>query len=361
MARVDEKTPRALAEQKLNAVYTLPGRATGQDRQGRRRQLPEEFGPVAPKAAGRREGTQLGARGDADADVDPDVLHRPGAADRCRQRGEPALGTVGAAGQELAIRTALGASRWQIIRQLLVEAVLLSLVGGLVGGLFGAWTLDFLIGFMSQDSDTPNYLISSRLDATTLGVTFAISVLTGLLFGLYPAWSAARGSLASTMKEDSGNASATTGGVRARRGLVCAQVALSMILLIPMGLLLKSMVNLTRADIGLRTEDTIVFGISPELNGYSFDQCRNLFQRSEEALAAIPGVGSVTVSMVPLIGGSRWGSSLRVEGYPDGPNVDNHSMFNSVGARFFGKFGVRWFPAGNSQIVIPPRRLRWPW
>ena len=302
MARVDEKTPRALAEQKLNAVYAplieQQAKAGKNGDDNYRKNL-----------AKSRLKLQDGAKG---LSAEREGMQTPMLILMCCTGLVLLIAAANAANlllarsvqraKELAIRTALGASRWQIIRQLLLEAVLLSLAGGLVGCLFGAWTLDFLIGFMSQDSDTPNYLISSRLDATTLGVTFAISILTGLLFGLYPAWSAARGSLASTMKEDSGNASATTGGVRARRALVCAQVALSMILLIPMGLLLKSMVNLTRADIGLRTENTIVFGISPELNGYSFEQCRNLFQRSEEALAAIPGVGSVTISMVPLIG-----------------------------------------------------------
>jgi predicted permease len=340
LARVNEKTPRLLAEQKLNAVYApLIAEQAKTTKMGDKK--------YRERMAASRLKLQDGSRGFS---TEREGMRTPMIILICCTGLVLLIASANAANlllaraaqraKELAIRVALGAGKRQIMRQLLLEAVLLSLAAGIAGLIVGVWTLDFLIAYMSQGSETPNYLISSRLDGLTLGATLAVSLLTGLLFGLYPAWSAARGSIATTLKDDSGNASAGAGGVRVRRALVCAQVALSMILLIPMGLMLKSLVHLTRTDVGYRTGDTIVFTVSPELNGYSFEQCRNFFQRAEESLGAIPGVQSVAVSMVPLIAGNNWGTSLKVEGYPDDVNADTHSMLNAVGAGFFGKFAV---------------------
>jgi predicted permease len=157
---------------------------------------------------------------------------------------------------------------------------------------------------------------------------------------LYPAWVAARASVADTLKEASNNSSASTGGVRVRKAIVCAQVAFSALLLIPMGLFLKSLVNLVRVDLGIRTENLVTFSVSPDLNGYTPERIQSLYTQMEERLAAIPGMQSATVSMVPLISGSNWGNSLLVEGYRQDPDADSHSMFNSVGPGFFGKMGI---------------------
>lgn len=340
LARVNERTPRQVAEERLNAVYApLIGE------QAKTTKIGDE--KYRSRMAASRLKLKDGSRGFS---AERESMRTPTIILMCctglvlliaaANAANLLLARAAQRGKELAIRVALGAGKRQIVRQLMLEAVLLSLAAGCAGLILGVWTLDSLIAYMSQGSETPSYVISSRLDGLTLAATLAVSLVTGLLFGLYPAWTAARQSISTTLKEDSGNASAGTSGVRVRRALVCAQVALSMILLIPMGLLLKSLVNLTRTDLGLRTANTIVFTVSPELNGYSFEQCRTFFQRAEEALGAIPGAGSVTVSMVPLISGSNWGTSLKVEGYPDDINGDNHSMLNSVGAGFFGKFGV---------------------
>lgn len=241
-------------------------------------------------------------------------------------------------GRELSIRVALGASNARIMKQLLSEAMLLAVAGGGLGLLIGSWVLDLLVKLMATD-DTPGYSITSQMDPLVLAFGVGMTLLTGLLFGLYPAWSAARGSVAATLKEDSNNSSSSRGGVRARQALVTGQVAISLLLLIPMGLFLKSLVNLMREDLGIRTENLITFGLSPELNNYKFDRCRRLFERAEEELSAIPGVTGVTVSMVPLVSGSNWGNSIVVEGYK-GNSDDSHSMFNTVGAGFFGRIGV---------------------
>ena len=113
------------------------------------------------------------------------------------------------------------------MKQLLVEAMLLAAAGGVAGLLVGSWALDLLVSMMSQD-ETPGYGITSQLDPLVLAFAVGVTLLTGLLFGLYPAWSAARGSAATTMKEDSNNSSASRGGVRARQALVTGQVLLGL-------------------------------------------------------------------------------------------------------------------------------------
>lgn len=340
LARVDESTPREVAQQKLNAVYAPLVAEQAKSGKAGDKQYRER---MAASRLQLKDGGQ-GFSSEREQMRTPLLILISCTAlvllIASANAANLLLARAIQRAKEMAIRTALGAGRFDIMRQLLIEALLLSLAGGLSGLIFGIWTLDFLISYMSNGAQPGEMPISPQLDTVTLALTLGVSVLTGLLFGLYPAWSAARGSLASTMKEDSGNASSSTAGVRVRRALVCLQVALSIILLIPMGLLLKSLLNLTTTDVGLRTENTIQFGISPQLNGYSFEKCRNFFERTEQALAAVPGVDNVTLSLVPLLAGDNWGNSLRVEGYPDDPNGDNHSMFNAVGAGFFGKFGV---------------------
>ncbi|HAX44240.1 MAG TPA: hypothetical protein DCY80_16965 [Solibacterales bacterium] len=259
--------------------------------------------------------------------------------------------------RDLSIRSALGASRGDILRHMLSEAMLLSLGGGLAGVLMGAWALDALVA-MTSDSDGSNGLFAARLDGSMLGFGLGLALVTGLVFGLYPAWSAARASVSGTLKEDSGQASASRAGVRLRRALVTAQIALSLLLLIPMGLFLKSLVNLLRTEVGMKTENVLTFEISPELNGYSFERARRFFVEAEEKLAAVPGVRVVTASVVPLLGGSSWGTDIDVEGFASGPNVDNNSRLNHVGAAFFSKMGVplvkgREFTEADNEAAPP--------
>jgi predicted permease len=241
--------------------------------------------------------------------------------------------------RDLTIRTALGASRWQIVRQLMTEALLLAGAGGAAGLLVGLWALDGLVT-ATQDADGTGRLFDTSLDPAMLLYALALALATGLLFGAYPAWSAARASTAGALKEDSGQASASRAGVRMRRGLVTAQVALSLLLLIPMGLFLKSLVNLLRTDLGMKTSNVMTFILSPELNGYSLEGARQFFTQAEENLAAAPGFQAVTTALVPLLAGASWGTDLHVEGFPKGENVDNNSRLNHIGPGFFSKMGI---------------------
>ena len=243
--------------------------------------------------------------------------------------------------RELAIRAAMGAGRGDLMGMLLTEAMLLALAGGAAGILLGSATLRFLVARLAEE-DAPAYFLTSQLDWPVLLFSLGISLATGLLFGLYPAWEAARTSLAGTLREESGQASSTRGAARVRKLLVCAQVMVSAVLLIPTGLLLKSLVNLMHVDLGMQTENVIGFAISPERNGYTKAQSRALFERVESELAAIPGVRGVGASLVPLIGGSNWSTDVTVLG--DAPDAHAHNRtsidIDEVGPGFFGTLGI---------------------
>jgi len=117
-------------------------------------------------------------------------------------------------------------------------------------------------------------------------------------------------------------------------------MALSMALLVAAGLFVKSLMNVTRVDLGLSIESLATFGVSPELNGYAPERSRDFFERLEAELTAVSGVSGVTASRVPLIAGDSWGSSVLVEGFEAGPDTDTGSRFNEVGAGFFGVLGI---------------------
>jgi predicted permease len=242
--------------------------------------------------------------------------------------------------KEMAIRTALGASRGRLVRQVLAEALLLALAGGATGLLFAWWTVRFMALGMSRDGSSMPADLSARLEWPVLLFALGVSLVSGVLCGLYPAWQAARGSVAGVLKDQSGRASGNLGAARIRKTLVAVQVTVSAMLLVPTGLFLKSLSNLLRVDLGLDTGNLITFSLAPELNGYKPAESRALFVRAEEALAAIPGVRSVTSATVPLIGGSNWGNTLTVEGYSRDPKADTNSMFNMAGPGYFGKLGI---------------------
>lgn len=240
--------------------------------------------------------------------------------------------------KELAIRTALSAGKTEIMRQLLTEAMLLSAGGAIAGVLFAEWTLSLLISLISGP-DTSRAFLSASLSWPVVLFGIAVSAISGVLFGVYPAWNAARTAVAESLKETGASVSAR-GAVRMRKALVCAQVALSVLLLIPTGQFLESLINLLRVDLGIRTENVISFRISPELNGYKPEQRRALFERIETALSAIPGVRSVAASRMQLLANDNWGTNVTVESYPRDPEIDTHSMINEVGPGLFSKMGI---------------------
>src|SRR5215471_5901568 len=237
--------------------------------------------------------------------------------------------------KEIAVRLALGAGRRRLVAQLVEESLILSLAGGVLGiGL--AIAMDkALIGFLPQGI-TP-FTLSATPDWRVLAFTLAVSVVTGLLFGLAPALQSTRPELAGTLKDQAGG---VVGGAGAglRKALVLAQVALS--LLIGAGLFLQSLRNLKGINPGFNTENLLSFAVNPTVNGYPVERSREFYRQLHERLHQIPGVTNVAFAIMPLLDGNEWDSTVTVEGYTTkaGEWIDPHMQFASTG--YFATLGI---------------------
>ena len=239
---------------------------------------------------------------------------------------------------EMAVRLSIGASRRQLIAQLLGESVLLAALGALGGLVVAKWTLDLVGTLVPPDGAA---MVAFRLDPTMLGFAGLAALGTGLAFGLFPALHSTRPDLASTLKNQAGQPGGAKAAARFRMTLATVQIAMSMALLVPAGLFAKSLFNISRVELGLKTDHLALFGIAPELNSYSTERTRALFERLEDELAALPGVTSVVMAMVPVLAGDNWGNSVRVEGFEAGPDTNTDASFNGVGPGYFKTMGIR--------------------
>ncbi|HTK55030.1 MAG TPA: ABC transporter permease [Gemmatimonadaceae bacterium] len=238
---------------------------------------------------------------------------------------------------EMAVRLSLGASRRQLLTQLLTESCVLAVLGGIVSLVVARWTLAGLGAMLPPDSLGG---VQFAVDPTVVAFAAGLSILTGVVFGLFPALHATRADLVTTLRANSGKHSSTRSAMQFRSSLVTAQIALSMALLIGAGLFVRSLFNVSRVNLGLSIENVVTFSISPERNGYTREQSRQFFQRAEESLQAIPGVTGVTETLVGLLAGNSWGNDVEVDGWKSGPDIDSNSRFNAVGAGYFKTLGV---------------------
>ncbi len=216
------------------------------------------------------------------------------------------LARAAARQKEIGVRLALGASRWRLIRQLLTESVLLSVIGGALGILFALWIKDGLLATNDWGGRGMRAL-EPQLDWRVLGFTMALSLLTGIIFGLAPAWKATNVDLTPTLK-DSGRGSSAISRSLLSRGLVVVQVALSLLLLIGAGLFVRTLLNLQHVEPGFNTRNLMLFNIQPGLIGYKDEKLVNLYERAMERLEAVPGVEAATFSRMALL---AQGSSSR--------------------------------------------------
>ena len=247
------------------------------------------------------------------------------------------LARSAARSSEMAVRLSIGASRSRLIGQLLTESLLLAIFGGIAGMFVARWTLGLIMSLLpAQVAQTMTLTLSPR------AMLFAaiVTVGTGLLFGLFPALHSTRPDLVSTLKSQAGQPSGARGAARFRLVLATTQIALSMLLLAASGFFVKSLLNVSRVQLGVKTDHMITFRLSPILNGYKPDQSRLFYQRLEEELRGTPGVTAATASTVPLLTGNNWGNSVAVQGFPAGPDTDNGSSYNEVGPGYFSTLGV---------------------
>jgi predicted permease len=238
---------------------------------------------------------------------------------------------------EMAVRLSIGASRRHLVTQLLGESMLLAVLGGLAGLLVARWTL-VLIGTLLPAE--PAAMIVFQLDRSVLLFLGAVTLGTGLLFGLFPALNASRPDLAAMLKGQAGQPAGSRSAKWFRYSLATSQIVLSMLLLGLGGLFTKSLFNVSRVDLGLEIDHVLTFGLAPELNGLTSDQSRALFERVEDELTAQPGVTMVTASLVPVLAGNNWGNNVSVQGFKADADTDTNSRFNAVGPDYFRTLGV---------------------
>jgi len=201
--------------------------------------------------------------------------------------------------KEIGVRLALGASRWRLIRQLLTESVLLAISGAALGVLFALWIRDGLLA-VSDWGGRGMRALEPQLDLRVLGFTFALSLLTGVIFGLAPAWRATKVDLTPALKDSARSSSAASRSLLSR-SLVVAQVSLSLLLLIGAGLFLRTLLNLQRVELGFNTSNLLLFSVEPSLIGYKDEKLARLYGQMAERFEAIPGSQAVTFSRVALL------------------------------------------------------------
>lgn len=239
---------------------------------------------------------------------------------------------------EMGVRLALGASRKQLLTQLLTESVLLALVGGVASLLVAQWTLRG-IGALLPPEAAATFSLTIKWPVVVFSA--GLSIATGIIFGMFPALHSTRSDLVTVIRAGAGQIAGGKAATRFRAALVTVQIALSMMLLISAGLFLKSLVNVSRVDLGVKVDQIVTFGLSPERNAYDSLRSQILMDRVEQELSAIPGVTAVTSSLVPLLAGSNWGTDVYVQGFPHGPDVDNNSRYNEIGAGYMATLGVK--------------------
>ncbi|HKV75638.1 MAG TPA: ABC transporter permease [Gemmatimonadales bacterium] len=238
---------------------------------------------------------------------------------------------------EMGVRLALGASRGQLMVQLLTESVLLALMGGVASLFVAKWTLSGIASLMPADGILS---VNFVLQTPVVVFTGVLSVVTGVLFGMFPALHSTRADLITSIRSGAGQLSAHRGAARFRATLVTVQIGLATALLISAGLFMKSLLNVSRVNLGVKIDDVVTFGISPDRSGYDSIRTKLLYERLAETLRQTPGVTGVTASLVGLIAGNNWGTDVNVQGFPVGPDVDNNSRFNQVSAGYFGMLGI---------------------
>ena len=273
----------------------------------------------------------------------------------CANLANLMLARVGARQKEITVRTALGASRLRIVRQLLTESIMLAVAGGLAGLLLAIWAVSWIVSF---SADTIPRVQEISVDRRVAGFTLLISVLTGVLFGLAPALHVSRPDLTDALKE-SGRTTAGLRRNRLRSGLVMSEVALSLVLLVGAGLMIRSFAKLNQVDPGFDPNRVMTLGVSLLRSKYPEDeQVAQTYSQILDRAAAVPGVVSAgAISDLPLTG-SNTSDSFTIEGRPpiareSWPSTEYHV----VTPRYFESMGI---PLLSGRDVAPSDTRRSP-
>ena len=251
--------------------------------------------------------------------------------------------------KEMAVRMALGAGRIRIVRQLLTESVMLSIFGATLGVLFAYWGAHSIVAFISQTGIREMGLITAGVDFRVLLFTLAISIASGILFGIAPAFRSVRADLAPALKEGEGS-SKSPKRHRARwlstnNALVVSQMALAMVLLVGAGLLVRTLRNLRSVDVGFDAHNIVIFSLNPELAGYKGEQVESFYRDLQGRFAETPGVQSASYSMGALLSGGLMMTMFHWPGTPPGENSQSDVL--NVGPNFFATMHIPFLAGRN--------------
>ena len=259
---------------------------------------------------------------------------------------------------EMALRTALGAGRWRIVRQLITESVLLSIAGAALGCLLASWSLDLIARV--GGNGLPR-LSAVGVDARVLGFSVLVAALTGLLFGLVPALYAARPELGQMLRDSGRSASARRSSGIARSALVVAEMTLAVVLLVGAGLMIRSYMNLMSVNPGFHPEHVLSFNVSLSEAKYPYDRDRNRFADAVvDALSHLPGSQAAAVALSRPMQTIAMRSSFDIDGRPKAPNDARLlAAVRPVSSEYFRVLGIplrvgRLFTHGEERWGPPP-------
>ncbi len=257
----------------------------------------------------------------------------------CANVANMLLSRASARRHEIAVRLALGAGRWRLVRQLLSESILLGLVGGAAGLLLAYWTTGLLLAF--QPPIPLSVALDLGIDVRVLGFTFLAAILTGVIFGLAPAMQATRPELVSALKDGAARGGQSRRKLTLRNFLVVAQVAVSLVLLIAAGLFIRSLRNTQTIDPGFETENIAILGTGMELLGYEEEQSKEYFRQVKQRVENLPGVESVAFSTKVPVGMTVNISTYIIEDY-EPPSGDETVGIDTVtvDVEYFRTMGI---------------------
>ena len=245
--------------------------------------------------------------------------------------------------KEIATRTALGASRWRMMRQLLTESVLLALCGGIVGLVFARWVAMALLS-IRVPTDLPFHLFDLTMDWRIFSFSFLAALLTGVIAGLVPAIQASRTDLADVLKAGGRSGGGFASHHRLRNALVVAQVAVSLVLLACAGFFIRSLQNSAHVDMGFRVDHTLMLNVDLGLQGYTEERGQQFYKQLAERVKALPGVRNAAIaSYVPM----GYDNSL-VNIFPEGQVVEDKSKTETA---FDDRVQPQYFRAAGVPVI----------
>jgi len=240
--------------------------------------------------------------------------------------------------KEMSVRLALGAGRARIIRQFLTESLMLSIAGGVLGSLFAVYGVGLLTRLVSNHPG--EMMLDIRPDLRVLLFTIGISLLTGFVFGLAPAWRSAGINVSGTLKEAGRGLTANSRKVSLGKLLVVAQIVMSVMLLIGAGWFVRTLRNLENVDLGYQRDKLVLMHLDFLTAGYSGERLPIAYNEVRERLARIPGVRAVAYSTNGLFSGSESSDEITVEGYKPTKPADKEARFDRVGPDYFKSIGI---------------------